>query len=92
MDVKSVIEKNIVIVMKKRPNKASSFCLYMIGIGSSFGCLVIRENNILLYERMIYNSKEDYKMILELISVLATVLIGIGTGVFYMMRYEKEEA
>ena len=33
MDVKSVIEKNIVIVMKKRPNKASSFCLYKaIGI------------------------------------------------------------
>ena len=31
-------------------------------------------------------------MIMELISVLATVLIGIGIGVFYMIRYEKEEA
>ena len=28
MDVKSVIEKNIVIVMKKRPNKASSFFFF----------------------------------------------------------------
>lgn len=92
MDVKSVIEKNIVIVMKKRPNKASSFCLYMIGIGSSFGCLAIRENNILLYERMIYNSKEDLKMFIEVVSIVLTIVVELGIGLHYMKKHLKEEA
>lgn len=53
--------------------------------------LVIRENNILLYERMIYNSKEDVKMF-EVVSILLTIVVELEIGLYYMKKHLKEEA
>ena len=54
--------------------------------------LVIRENNIFLYERMIYNSKEDLKMFIEVASIVLTIVVELGIGLHYMKKHLKEEA